>query len=104
MPSICSATRRPCEPWESGRAPCAAKNSAPQRSFRFTKTFTERCWRKRRRRHQFFWIRQDRQAQPDQRPATFPPIDHHFCGIAVEHLQALGNIRSEEHTSELQSL
>ena len=59
---------------------------APARSFRFTKTFTKRCWSSSRSRHQFFWIRQNRQPQPNQRPSTFAMLNHHLRGVSIKHL------------------
>src|ERR1019366_62051 len=69
-----------CAPWGNGRVPPPRKNSAPARSFPFTKTFTERCWGARHSRHQLFRIRQNGKPQPQGRPAGQPvfdpPLDH----------------------------
>jgi glycosyltransferase involved in cell wall biosynthesis len=40
-----------CAPWANAPAPPPRRNTVPAGLFRFTKTFTERCWSNRRSRH-----------------------------------------------------
>src|SRR6266853_3710851 len=83
---------RPSGQWGNGRESAPRKNTVPARSFRFTKTFTERCWSNRRSRHQLFRIRQNGQPQPDQRAAAFAILDDHLGGVFVQHLQAFRDV------------
>ena len=71
----------------------ATKDSALPKLFRFTKRFTERCWRKRRSGHQFFGVRQNGQAQTNQRSAAFASVDYHFGRVAVKHFQPFSHVR-----------
>src|SRR6202166_5402697 len=82
-----------CAPWANGPGRRRRQNIAPAELFRFTKIFTERCWSNRRSRHELFGIRKNWQAQPYQGASAFAIFDHHLGGIAVENLQALGNVR-----------
>src|ERR1700722_2797248 len=93
MPSICWAMNPLCGPWENGHALRPRQNIVPVKLFRFTKTFTERCWSNRRSRHEFFGIRQNRQPQPDQRAPTFAVLDDHLRRVAIEYFQTFGDIR-----------
>src|SRR6202140_4887981 len=90
---VCWAMNQGCAPWANGRGRQHRQNIAPAELFRFTKIFTERCWSNRRSRHEFFRIRKNWQAQPDQGASAFAIFDHHLGGIAVENFQALGNVR-----------
>ena len=59
------------------------------------KTFTGGYWSERRSRQQFIGVRQNRQAQPDLCTKAFPAFDHHLCGIAIENLEAFGDVEGE---------
>src|ERR1700758_2427971 len=93
MQSNCSATSRLCEPWGNELEESHWKGSALPKSFRFTKRFTKRCWRKRRCRYQVLSMRQNRQPQPDQRSTPCATVDHHLGSVSVKHLETLGDIR-----------
>src|SRR5258708_7345053 len=88
-----------CVPWGKGRVPPLRQNTAPAKLFRFTKTFTERCWSSRRSRHELFWIRQNGQPQPDQRAAALAAFNHHLGGISVEHIQTLRDVRHADSSA-----
>src|ERR1700689_3749133 len=81
-----------CVRWGNGRELRRRQSIVPAKSFRFTKTFTERCWSNRRSRHKFFRIRQYGETQPDQRAAAVAALDGHLGRIAIEHLQTLGDV------------
>src|SRR5450631_954972 len=84
-----------CARWEREPALPPRQNTVPVGSFRFTKTFTERCWssrRSRRSRHELFRIRQNRQPQSDQRAPTFAIFDDHLRGITVKYFEPFGDI------------
>src|ERR1035438_226053 len=82
----------PCEQWANALAPPPRQNFVRAELFRFTKTFTERCWSNRRSRHKFLGIRKNRQTQTDQRSAAFSIFNDHLRGIAVQNFQTLGHI------------
>src|SRR6266545_4802528 len=83
---------RPCAIWASAPELPPANATAPVRSFRFMKTSTGRYWSARRSDHQLFGRGEVRQSQTYQRPHTFAAVDHHLCRVAVEDLQALGDV------------
>src|ERR1700678_3385806 len=92
---------RLCAPWVNGREPARKKNIVPARLFRFTKTFTERCWSNRRSRHEFFHVVQEGRPQSDPLSAPLAAFDDHPRSIAIENLQTLGDVcHTDSHASQ----